>query len=184
MEYFYEACKSKNRARNVREALRTDKDSLAPCKSRSCDMRLMWLEHFKKRAEVPPNFWRLPCACPCTHSIYLPTAKAILEATAATCHSKYIYIKKKKKGISSKNNWRATGGGIWHEWGEDIREKGTIYFLVLPVWISIKLASLKLKVTRLAPFHLKCWWGSWHNYQGRHLSQEASLLIADRPLKN
>lgn len=90
----------------------------------------------------------------------------------------------KKNGISSENNHCVTGGEKRHDWGEHITEKGTIYFLVLPVWISIKLASLKLKVTRLAPFHLKCWWGSWHNYQGRHLSQEASLLIADRPLKN
>lgn len=41
MEYFvffYQASETKNWARNVRAALKTDKDSLTPCKSGSCDM--------------------------------------------------------------------------------------------------------------------------------------------------
>lgn len=41
MEYFvffYQASETKNWARNVRAALRTDKDSLTLCKSGSCDM--------------------------------------------------------------------------------------------------------------------------------------------------
>lgn len=129
--------------------------------------------------EILLNCWILACLGP---SADFPTPSQ--HAAELRKPQQPLGIHKIKNSISSENNLCVTGGEKRHEWGEHITEKGTVYFLVLPVWISIKLASLKLKVTRLAPFHLKCWWGSWHNYQGRHLSQEASLLIADRSLKN
>lgn len=137
------------------------------CDTSSLDMGKMLL-----------NCWILDCFTP-TVQFSIPQQPIPFMST-----NQPFRIHNIRNSSSSENNRYVTGGEGRHEWGEHITEKGTIYFLVLPVWISIKLASLKLKVTRLAPFHLKCWWGSWHNYQGRHLSQEASLLIADRPLKN
>ena len=122
--------------------------------------------------------WSLDCFSTASQSGPTPWHfRALKRQKAAISNSqsaKKIYGRQSKKAIAAYLEEKER-----HEWEEAIAERRTIYFPLLPVWISIKLASVKLKVTRLAPFHLKCWWGSWHNYQGRHLSQEAAPLIAE-----